>query len=36
MFALEKMIYMDIGYKSAHYKNQQWQKDTKDKGATLI
>ena len=36
MFALEKMIYIDIGYKSAHYKNRQWWKDTKDKEATLI
>ena len=36
MFALEKMIYIDIGYKSAHYKNRQWRKDTKDKEATLI
>ena len=32
----EKMIYMDIWYKSAHYKNRQWRKDTKDKEATLI
>ena len=30
------MIYIDIAYKSVHYKNQQWQKDTKDKEATLI
>ena len=36
MFALEKMIYIDIGYKWAHYKNQQWRKDTKDQDATLI
>ena len=36
MFALEKMIYIDIGYKSAYYKNRQWQKDTKDKEATRI
>ena len=36
MLALEKMIYIDIGYKSAHYKNRQWRKDTKDKEATLI
>ena len=32
MFALEKMIHIDIGYKSAHNKN--WRKGTKD--ATLI
>ena len=36
MFALEKMIYIDIGYKSAHYKNRQWRKGTKDKEAILI
>ena len=36
MFALEKMIYIDMGYKLVHYKNRQWQKDTKDKEATLI
>ena len=36
IFALEKTIYIDIGYKSAHYKNRQWRKDTKDKEATLI
>ena len=31
-----KMIYIDIEYKSAHYKNRQWRKNTKDKEATLI
>ena len=36
MFALEKMIYIDIGYKSAHYKHRQWRKDTKDNEATII
>ena len=36
MPALEMMIYIDIGYKSVHYKNRQWQKDTKDKEVTLI
>ena len=36
IFALEKTIYIDIGYKSAHYKNRQWRKDTKDKEVTLI
>ena len=30
------MKYIDIGYKSVHYKNRQWQKDTKDKEVTLI
>ena len=36
IFALEKMIYIDIGYKLPHYKNRPWRKDTKDKEATLI
>ena len=35
-FALKKIIYIDIGYKSAHYKNRQWRKDTKDEEVTLI
>ena len=30
------MIYIDLGYKLAHYKNWQWWKDTKDKEAILI
>ena len=32
----EKMIYIDIGYKAAYQQTDKWQKDTKDKGATLI
>ena len=36
MLALEKITYIDIGYKSTHYKNWQRRKDTKDKEATLI
>ena len=30
------MIYIDKGYKSAHNKNREWRKDTKDIDATLI
>ena len=36
MLALEKIIYIDIVYKSVYYKNRQWQKYTKDKEVTLI
>ena len=36
MFALKKVIYIDIGCKSDYYKNQQWRKDTKHKEATII
>ena len=32
----KKMIYIDTGYKSAHHQTDKWQKDTKDKEATLI
>ena len=32
----EKMIYIDIGYKSTHQQTNKWRKDTKDKEAFLI
>ena len=32
----KKMIYIDIGYKSATQQTDKWPKKTKDKGATLI
>ena len=32
----KKMIYIDIGWKSATQQTDKWQKDTKDKEATLI
>ena len=32
----EKIIYIDIGYKSAHQQTDKWRKDTKDEEATLI
>ena len=30
------MIYVDIGYKPATQQTDKWQKDTKDKEATLV
>ena len=32
----EKMIYIDIGYKSVLHQTDKWRKETKDKEATLI
>ena len=32
----EEMMYIDIGYKSAHKHTERWRKDTKDMEATLI
>ena len=32
----EKMIYIDIGYKTAAQQTNKWRKDTKDEEATLI
>ena len=32
----EKMIYIDLGYKSGTQQTDKWQKDTKDKEATLV
>ena len=34
--AREKMIYIDIGYKSASNQNRRVTKDTKDKEATVM
>ena len=36
LMAIEKMIYIDIGYKSPWTKTNKWRKDTKDEEATLI
>ena len=32
----EKMIYIDIGYKSVTQQTDKWRKDTKDKDVILI
>ena len=35
-WAREKMIYIDIGYKSATQQTDKWRKDTKDEEVILI